>query len=253
MKISVFLAEISEKFRVLAGSETKEEGKMSTTEISKNFAKNRRNFSEISVKREISAIFLKNCLQLENFWEISFCFGLFRLFFSDFVKKNLYLYSSKHQCWIEALMAEDGGVRAWRWVDFMAERESWGDGSGEQGDGSGEQRRWVRQAVAMGLASNGDGSGKQQRCVRWAAVMMMEAWSRFGKVETKVAARVMLWEVSCTCCSSNGSQFLRIDLMVQIWSELQRSILCTSNGLNWRWMWSNGQNWTPTAMWWSNG
>ena len=62
MKISVFLAEISEKFRVLAGSETKEEGKMSTTEISKNFAKNRRNFSEISVKREISVIFSKNRL-----------------------------------------------------------------------------------------------------------------------------------------------------------------------------------------------
>ena len=59
MKISVFLAEILAKFRVSAGDETKEEGEMSMTEISKNFAKNWRNFSEISVNREISAIFPK--------------------------------------------------------------------------------------------------------------------------------------------------------------------------------------------------
>ena len=38
------------------GDETKEEGKMSAAEISINFTKNRRNFREISVKREISAI-----------------------------------------------------------------------------------------------------------------------------------------------------------------------------------------------------
>lgn len=44
MKISVFLAEISAKFRVSEVGETKEGGEMSTEEISVNFAKNRRNF-----------------------------------------------------------------------------------------------------------------------------------------------------------------------------------------------------------------
>ena len=72
MKISVFFAEISVKFRVSADGETKEEGEMSTTEISKNFAKNRRNFGDFLKKsppvgkflrkivlfRFISAIFL---------------------------------------------------------------------------------------------------------------------------------------------------------------------------------------------------
>ena len=36
----------SSKFRVLGGGETKEEGEMSTVEISINFAKNWRNFSK---------------------------------------------------------------------------------------------------------------------------------------------------------------------------------------------------------------
>ena len=53
-------------------------------------------------------------------------------------------------------------------------------------------RAMVWRAAAMGLASSGDGSGEQRRCVERAAMMMMEAWSRFGKVETKVAARVIL-------------------------------------------------------------
>ena len=47
MKISVFWP----KFRVSGGDE------MSTAEISINFAKNWRNLGEISIKREISAIF----------------------------------------------------------------------------------------------------------------------------------------------------------------------------------------------------
>ena len=128
----------------------------------------RQKYPKISPKiREILAIFSKNRLQLENFWERSFCFGLFRRFFSDFVKKNLYLYSSKRRCWTEALMAEDGGVRAWRWVDFMAERErveamgpaSRAMGLVSSGDGLGEQRWWVRRAATMCPASSGDDDG----------------------------------------------------------------------------------------------
>ena len=65
MKFSVFLAEISAKFRVSEVGETKEGGEMSTEEISVNFAKNR--------------------LRLKIFGEKSFCLGLFRRFFG---KKN---------------------------------------------------------------------------------------------------------------------------------------------------------------------
>ena len=60
MKFSVFLAEISAKFRVSEVGKTKEGDEMSTEEISVNFAKNRRNFREKS-----------------------FCFGLFRRFFGQ--------------------------------------------------------------------------------------------------------------------------------------------------------------------------
>ena len=54
-------------------------------------------------------------------------------------------------------------------------------------------------------------------------------------------------------CWSDSSQLPRVDLTVQIWFELQQSISCASDGPNWSWMWSNGQNWTLTTMWWSNG
>ena len=57
----------------------------------------------------------------------------------------------------------------------------------------------------------------------------------------------------CTYCWSDGSQLPHVDLTVQIWSELQRLISCASNGPNWNWIWSNDQNWIPTAMRWSNG
>ena len=75
-------------------------------------------------------------------------------------------------------MAEDGGVRAWRWVDFMAERErerelrQWvwqagrwvwravGMGSASSGDGSSEQRWWVRRAVTMCPVSSDDDDGR---------------------------------------------------------------------------------------------
>ena len=79
MKIFVFFIEISAIFRVSADGETKQEGEMSTAEISKNFAKNRRNFSEILVKKEISAIFLKNRLQKisEKYHFVSVYFGKF--------------------------------------------------------------------------------------------------------------------------------------------------------------------------------
>ena len=75
-----FFAEISAKFRVSAGSETKEEGEMSMTEISKNFAKNRRNFSEISVKEKFRRFFQK----IASSWKISEKDRFVSVYFGDF-------------------------------------------------------------------------------------------------------------------------------------------------------------------------
>ena len=79
--MSVFFVEISAKFGVSGVSETKEGSEMSTEEISINFGK----------KRNIGDFLKKICLQLENFEEISFCFGLFHRFFEKISALHLLL------------------------------------------------------------------------------------------------------------------------------------------------------------------
>ena len=69
--------------------------------------------------------------------------------------------------------------------------------------------------------------------------------SRFGWSWAPSSASLVLW--------SNNSQLPHVDQTIQIWSELQQSISCAFYGPNWIWMWSNCQNWIPTAIWWSNG
>ena len=70
-------------------------------------------------------------------------------------------------------------------------------------------------------------------------------WFKFSLSWAPSSAFLVLW--------SDDSQLLRVDLMVQIWSKLQWSISWAFDGPNWIWMWPNDQNWTPMAIWWSNG
>ena len=80
MKIYVFLAKILAKFHVSGGGETKEEGEMSTAEISINFTKNWRNFGK---KRNFDD-FLKKSPPVGKFRRkiVLFCFisAIFRRF-----------------------------------------------------------------------------------------------------------------------------------------------------------------------------
>ena len=63
------------------------------------------------------------------------------------------------------------------------------------------------------------------------SVNFTKNWRNFGKKRN--IGDFLKKSTPCTYCWSNGSQLPYIDLKVQIWSELQRSISCASDGPNW--------------------